>query len=61
MQWQSSPYALALVLTAVAAGIVVLLAWRRRPAPGAWPTVFLMLGVAEWSLAYALELGSANP
>ncbi len=60
MQWQSSPYALALVLTAVAAGIVVLLAWRRRPAPGAWPTVFLMLGVAEWSLAYALELGSAN-
>jgi PAS domain S-box-containing protein len=60
MQWQSSPYALALILTAVAAGIVVLLAWRRRPAPGAWPTVFLMLAVAEWSLAYALELGSAN-
>ena len=60
MQWQNSPYAVALILTAAAAGIVVLLAWRRRPAPGAWPTVFLMLAVAEWSLSYALELGSAN-
>lgn len=60
MQWQNSPYAWALVLTAVASGIVVLLAWRRRPAPGAWPTVFLMLAVAFWSLAYALELGRAN-
>lgn len=60
MQWQNSPYAVALVLTAAAACIVVLLAWRRRPAPGAWPTVLLMLAVAQWSLAYALELGSAN-
>ncbi len=60
MQWQNSPYAWALILTAIASGIVVLLAWRRRPAPGAWPTVFLMLAVALWSLAYALELGSAN-
>jgi PAS domain S-box-containing protein len=60
MQWQNSPYAVALVLTAVASCIVVLLAWRRRPAPGSWPTVFLMLAVAEWSLAYALELASVN-
>ena len=60
MQWQNSPYALALVLTAVASGIVVLLAWRRRPTLGAWPTVLLMLAVTEWSLAYAFELGSVN-
>jgi PAS domain S-box-containing protein len=60
MQWQNSPYAWAMILTALASGIVVLLAWRRRPAPGSWPMVFLMSAVALWSFAYALELGSAN-
>jgi PAS domain S-box-containing protein len=60
MQWQNSPYAWAMILTALASGIVVLLAWRRRPAPGSWSMVFLMSAVALWSFAYALELGSAN-
>ncbi len=60
MEWQFSPYVLTLVVAAAVSGNLAVLAWRRRPTPGAWPTVFLMLAVAAWSLGYALELGSAN-
>ena len=55
---QSTPYLLPLIATATVAAAVAYLAWRRRSALGAMPLAFLMLAVAEWSLAYALELSS---
>src|SRR5947207_14267309 len=36
------------------------IAWHRRPAPGAIPFCLLMLAVAQWALAYALELVSPD-
>src|SRR5260370_22310572 len=46
--------------SAVVSAVVALAIWRRRPAPGSIPFYLLMLAVAEWSLAYALELVSAD-
>jgi PAS domain S-box-containing protein len=57
---QAIPYVLALVGAAVVSAAVALFAWRRHPAPGAWPLALMMLAAAEWSLTYALELGSAG-
>jgi len=59
MIWGSSPYILALLLAAALAAGVIVSAWRRRSVPGAAPLALLMVAVAEWSLGYALELGSA--
>jgi len=47
------------VATLASAG-VALYSWRRRSAPGAASFTLLMLAVAEWSLTYALRLGSAD-
>jgi hypothetical protein len=48
----------------VAAGAICIVlaihAWRRRPAPGAAIFAVMMLAVADWTIGYALELGSAN-
>ena len=60
MRWQYTPYVLPLLIAAATSVALAFLAWRRRPAPGARPLVWLMLAVAEWSLGYALELGSAG-
>ncbi|MBU2610874.1 MAG: hypothetical protein KJ606_08015 [Chloroflexi bacterium] len=35
MNWQYAPYVLPLIIAAIILAAVVLLAWRRRPAPGA--------------------------
>src|SRR5438552_3252622 len=60
MHWQSTPYVLPVVISAIISAWVGLLTGRRRPAPGATSFSLLMLAVAEWSLAYALELGSPD-
>ncbi len=60
MHWQYNPYVLPLLVASAVSVTIAFFAWRRRPAPGAMPLVYLMLAVAEWSLGYALELGSAN-
>jgi len=60
MHWQYNPYVLPLLGAAAVSAAIALFAWRRRPAPGATPFVLLTLAVAEWSLGYALELGSAD-
>ena len=60
LHWQYSPYVLPLVIAAIASAAVAFFAWRRRPAPGATPAVWLTLAGAEWALGYALELGSAD-
>ena len=56
MHWQFSPYVLPVVASAVISAALALAAWRRRPAPGATSFSLVMLMVAEWALAYALEL-----
>jgi PAS domain S-box-containing protein len=45
---------------AAVSAALALYAWRRRPVPGAAPFAALMLAVAEWALAYALELGGLD-
>ena len=59
MHWQYSSLVL-LVTAATVATLLTLFAWRRRHAPGTVPFILLMLSVALWSLAYALELGSPD-
>jgi len=58
--WQYNPYVLPLIITAAISAALAFAAWRRRPAPSATALAWLMLAVTEWSLGYALELGSAD-
>jgi PAS domain S-box-containing protein len=60
MNWQHTPYVIPLVIAAAITIALAVSAWQRRPAPGASAFVWLMLAVAEWSLAYALRLASAD-
>jgi PAS domain S-box-containing protein len=58
MFWHYTPYLLPLTITTILSVGLAIFGWRRRSAPGAQPFVWLMVAVAEWSLAYALELSS---
>src|SRR5260370_13796135 len=60
MHWQFTLDVFPVTASAVVSAVVALAIWRRRPAPGSIPFYLLMLAVAEWSLAYALELVSAG-
>jgi len=60
MHWQLTPYVFPVVISVVVSIVTALVAWHRRSAPGAVPFCLLMLAVAEWSLGYALELGSPD-
>jgi PAS domain S-box-containing protein len=61
MSWHSTPYLGPLLIAALmSAGLALLVAGRRRAAPGALPFVILTLAVAGWSLGYALEMLSAD-
>ena len=60
MYWQDTPYTLPLLGAAAVSAALAFYAWRRRSAPGVRPFIVLLLGVAVWSLGYALELASAN-
>jgi PAS domain S-box-containing protein len=60
MHWQFTPYTLPLLIATATSAAIALFAWRRRSAPGAKALALLMLAVAEWSLGYALEGGSAD-
>lgn len=60
MRWQLTPYVFPVVAAAVVSIWLALAAWRRRPTSGATPFSLLMLSVAQWSLAYALELASPD-
>lgn len=55
--WQFSPYALALIVSALISVTVAGYAWRRRQAPGAPALTLAMLAAALWALAYAVQLG----
>src|SRR5436853_6256182 len=60
MHWRFTPYAIPLIIATIISAWLVLVAWRRRSTPGAIPFGLLMLGVGEWSLTYAVELGSTG-
>jgi PAS domain S-box-containing protein len=60
MQWQEDPYTTPLLVAATITLGLAVFAWRRRSAPGATAFVVLMLGVALWSLTYALRLASGD-
>ncbi len=58
MSFQYSPFITPLVIAAAACAAFAILAWRRPTLPGSRAFVWLGLGMAGWSLAYAMELGS---
>ncbi len=60
MHWQFTPYVFPVIASAAVAAALALNAWHRRPSPGATSFSLLMLAVAEWSLAYSLELQFAH-
>ncbi len=47
-------------MTVVITAVVSRYAWRQRQAPGALPLLWLMLAVAEWSMAYGGELAATS-
>jgi PAS domain S-box-containing protein len=58
--WQFTPEVFLVIVSAAISTVLAGFLWRRRPAPGSIAFSLLMLAVAEWSLAYALELVSAD-
>ncbi len=60
MSWQYTPYALPLFFSALISGLLVVPAWRRRPAAGAETFAFFAAASSLWCLAYALELMGAD-
>ena len=60
MSFQSSPYILPLLFSALINLGLMVYAWRNRPAPGATALVFLFLGMGAWSLADSLRWASAE-
>jgi PAS domain S-box-containing protein len=60
MQLQTNPYAGLLVISALVSALLAVLAWRRRPAPGATAMTVLMLALALWATGYAFELASPD-
>ena len=59
MSFQYSPFIPPLVIAAAACAAFAVLALRRPTLPGASAFVWLGLGMAGWSLTYAMELGSS--
>jgi diguanylate cyclase (GGDEF)-like protein/PAS domain S-box-containing protein len=58
MSWQFSFYSVILFISAVTSAFTAYLARRQRAAPGRDSLVWLMIAVAEWSFAAALETAS---
>lgn len=60
MNLQYSPYTLALLLTALLAGVIVAYLWSKRDQRGAIALIMLALSASIWSLGYALEIAGAD-
>lgn len=61
MYWQFTRYSIPLIIAAVGSAALAFYAWRRRQTtPAAKSLTLMMLAVAEWSVGYAIELGSTN-
>ena len=62
MTWSSSPFSLALVITAATLGLLAGVAWTRRHSTrGARSFTFFMLAAALWALAAALQGVDPDP
>ena len=61
MAWTFNGYVLAALLPLLVEVPLVAYTWRRRDIPAAFPLMLLSLALIEWSLFYALELGSMRP
>lgn len=57
---QTNPYAIPLIVSVLLSTLLAVLAWRRRPAPGAAMLALLMLALGAWSVAYIMELISSD-
>jgi len=60
MEFQWTLHTIPLFMATGTSALLALFAWRSRPTPIATPFVLFMLAVAEWSMGYALELGSLD-
>ena len=60
MSWQFSFYSVILIISAVTSAFTAYLARRQRAAPGRDSLVWLMIAVAEWSFAAALETAAVG-
>lgn len=60
MHWQYTPYIWPLLASAAVMAALAMCAWRHRAVPGALPFTVLTLAIVIWSLAYALQLASAD-
>ncbi len=60
MSWLFAPYLLPLLVAVVISIGLAVYGWQRRAIIGAPAFVVLMLAVAEWSLAYLLELWASD-
>jgi len=58
MHWPQTTESIALALGAAISVLLAGMAWSRRPAPGAVPAVFLLIGAAIWQCCYGFELTS---
>jgi diguanylate cyclase (GGDEF)-like protein/PAS domain S-box-containing protein len=57
MTWQDNPYTPALLISALVAGVVAAVAWRRRSASGATSLTILMIGASLWAAGEAARWG----
>ncbi len=60
MLWNINTYVVVALLPLLVEIPLALFSWRRRHVPAALPLALLSLALVEWSLCYALELGSTQ-
>ncbi len=60
MVWQWTPYMIPLIVGGVALVMAALYTWRRHRSPMGVTAALVLLAIAEWTLGYALELGSVD-
>jgi PAS domain S-box-containing protein len=53
--WQSTPFTVPLLVSGLLCLQMALVAWRRRPVPGATPLALLMAALAGWSFVNLVE------
>ncbi|MCX6567311.1 MAG: PAS domain S-box protein [Candidatus Aminicenantes bacterium] len=56
MTFQFSPWALAIILSALVSVVLAVFSWRRRRASGGWMFFWLMIALAWWQIAAATEM-----
>ena len=60
MRWQFTPYALPGIIAGCVTIWLAIITWRRRSAPGALSFFVILLAATEYSLGYAVQLGSPD-